>query len=86
MDSLEFENNLKINLVTSVDLMFYHDLLKKFKASGGSQEKAYSIVNSILDNYMGKNEDIEDLVREILDFITGWCQKDMKVWENTLNI
>jgi len=82
MHHLGFKEKLEINLYTSADVMFYHDLLKEFKALGGSQKEAYFIVNDMLKNHIidDRGEEVEDLLREILDFITGWCRKEMRVW------
>lgn len=59
----------------------YHDILVRMKAEGISAaeaEKLFTEIRGIMINE--GNEEGEDRVLEVLDFLVGWCSPPDRVW------
>ena len=56
------------------------DVIIGFKKKGGSQKEAHEILEKIRFEFEA-NENKEDKVLELLDFVCGWCQKEFRIWK-----
>ena len=77
MMNLEFE--IKEALQENVSLPTLIDLLYRYKQIGGSQKEAYTILEKIRDNDI--EESAEDRVLELMDFVSGFCSQDKRIWD-----
>ncbi len=54
-------------------------ILLEFKSSGGKQETAQKLVEELASS-LSDNEKLQDRAYDILDIITGWCSREIRVW------
>jgi len=54
-------------------------ILRSFKESGGKQEEAYSVLEEIREE--DKEEPFEDRLLEVMDFASGFCPIDKRIWQ-----
>lgn len=55
------------------------DLLIEFRNLGGHQADAEEIVKEIKQESV---EELQDHADDVLDIITGWCDSEMRVWND----
>jgi hypothetical protein len=55
-------------------------LLREYKSHGVTREEVYSLLESLRDT--ATNEQMEDRILEVADFVAGFCSAHMKIWEN----
>jgi len=55
------------------------EVLIEYKNSGGQQENAKIFVERLRTCFVD-NECKDDIVLEILDIITGWCNPKLRIW------
>jgi hypothetical protein len=68
-------------LKTEASLGKYHDILVRMKAEGISAAEAEKLFTEIRGIMISEeNEEGEDRVLEVLDFIVGWCSPHNRVW------
>jgi hypothetical protein len=68
-------------LKTGASLGKYHDILVRMKAEGISSTDAEKLFSEIRGLMISEgNEEGEDRVLEVLDFIVGWCPEHNRVW------
>ncbi|MEM6769083.1 MAG: hypothetical protein AAF597_00750 [Bacteroidota bacterium] len=53
-------------------------IVRQFKHEGGTQEEAEQSLMNLLSEDI--DEPSDDLIREVLDFVTGWCQPSNTIW------
>ena len=74
--------DLKTELLTGVEnelsLSELLEILREFKREGGSQSDALSALE-VLRNQLNE-EKSEDVVLELMDFVTGFCSPHMRLW------
>ena len=80
MMNLEFE--IKEAIQKNVSLPTLIDLLYRYKQIGGTQKEAYAILEKIRDNDI--EESAEDRVLELMDFVSGFCSQDKRIWDEVL--
>ena len=56
------------------------DLIIEFKKKGGSQKDAHKILEEIKYEFK-EDENKEDKILELLDFVCGWCQEQFRIWK-----
>ena len=59
------------------------ELIVRFKDQGGKQREALQILEEIRQEFKD-DEEKEDLVLELLDYVAGWCQPQYRIWEDQL--
>ena len=76
--------NLKADLGTAIKSGVALDellgILHNYKACGGTQDGAYAVLEVIREAEK-KDDVIEDKILEVMDFVTGFCSKDKRIWE-----
>lgn len=58
------------------------DLIYKYKQFGGTQQEAYTILEKIRNNDI--EESTEDRILELMDFVSGFCSRDKRIWDEVL--
>lgn len=56
-------------------------LLRQYKEQGVTQAEVYSFVESL--HRAAADEETDDCVLEVADFVAGFCAPHMRVWEET---
>ena len=68
-------------LKTNASLGSYHNVLVRMKAEGVSSAEAEELFNEIRTVMINEgNEEGEDRILEVLDFVAGWCAPHNRVW------
>lgn len=68
-------------LKTDAPLDKYHDILVRMKNEGISAAEAEKLFYEIRAIMISEgNEEGEDSVLEVLDFVVGWCSPHNRVW------
>ena len=61
------------------------EVLFDFKNKNGSQQRAYKVLTELYLLYREQNiEEKEDFIADILDIVTGFCNKEHRIWEEYL--
>ena len=55
-------------------------ILYDYKISGGQQETAIKLIEQLAVDF-SSDQDLQDNVYDILDIVTGWCNSEMRVWD-----
>ena len=53
----------------------------KFKNNGGNQNEAQRILEELRNDNI-ENEETEDIILDLLDHVTGWCQEKFRIWKD----
>ena len=53
----------------------------KFKKDGGSQCEAGRVLEELRGEFQGE-EDSEDVILDLLDYVMGWCSTHHRIWED----
>ena len=62
-----------------------YDITRDFKDKGLNQFEAYEILKRIRCILIEKkDEDTEDLVLELMDYVVGFCQPKYKIWDEVI--
>jgi len=56
-------------------------LLRQYKDQGITQAEVYSFLETL--HLASTNDEIDDRVLEVSDFVSGFCAPHMRVWEDT---
>lgn len=56
------------------------NILFEFKNVGGQQKTAKKIIEQLAVDF-SSDETLQDRAYDILDIITGWCSREMRVWD-----
>ncbi|WP_089936069.1 hypothetical protein [Candidatus Entotheonella palauensis] len=78
--NLEFE--IKKSLQKNVSLPALIDLIYQYKQIGGTQQESYTTLEKIRDNDI--EESTEDRILEVMDFVSGFCSLDKRIWNEVL--
>ena len=73
----ELKHRLDRAISASKDLDFMFKILREYKLSGGTQLDA---VDTLEYMRQGASEDYEERLLEIMDFASGFCAPQKKVW------
>ncbi len=79
---MDFESEIKQALRKQVSLQMLREIVYQYKQHGGPQEKAYGTLEKIRQEYSA--EPCEDLILDLMDFVTGFCSKDQRIWDEIL--
>ena len=55
-----------------------YPILKSFRDKGGKKEKALTFLEELRKNFY--NTDKEDVILELLDIVSGFCSKPLRLW------
>ncbi len=59
--------------------------VREMKANGLSQQEVYDIFNELLQSpRVRENEQQEDAIRDVMDFIAGWCSPEARLFDTYL--
>jgi hypothetical protein len=75
---MDLRSDLLIALESKVTLQELVKRIKKFKEDGGEQSEALKILEDIRQAM--SEEASEDIVLELMDFVTGFCSPHMRIW------
>jgi len=56
-----------------------HQIVKEFKNQNGKKDEAYKVVEEIL--LSTEDDEMEDVLLELMDFISGFCAPHMVIWD-----
>ena len=73
---------IKEALQENVSAPILIDLLYRYKQSGGTQKRAYAILERIRDDELEDSD--EDRILELMDFVSGFCSQDKRIWDEML--
>jgi hypothetical protein len=59
-------------------------MLRRYKEKGISQREAYSILESLHQTTL--DEDVDDRILEVADFVAGFCSPHMKIWDTQIAV
>jgi len=83
-DELIFE--IEEILKKSGDFGEMYKTMESFRDSGGKQEVATQalskLVDKIRDARNGEDSEEEDLVLDLLDYVSGWCSPSKDIWKS----
>ena len=79
MTNIEFKDNIYTALQSYISLEVLVKILWSFKESGGEQAAAYSVLEEIREE--DKEEPFEDRLLEVMDFVSGFCPIDKRIWQ-----
>jgi hypothetical protein len=54
-------------------------LLRRYKAQGVTQDQVYSFLETL--HQAAPDEETDDRILEVADFVAGFCAPHMKVWD-----
>jgi hypothetical protein len=78
--------NLKVEIKDALNkqasLQSLREIVCQYKHSGGAQQEAYGILEKI--RHECTEEFHEDLILEIMDFVSGFCSKEQRIWDEVL--
>jgi hypothetical protein len=80
MTSVNFKKAILESIKNGDNLMVQRDILIQFRDSGGTKKKAMIYLEDLRTN--ASNEILQDILLEIMDFASGWCKKEMIVFED----
>ncbi|ETW99862.1 MAG: hypothetical protein ETSY1_13365 [Candidatus Entotheonella factor] len=78
--NLEFE--LTESLQKNMSLPVLIDLIYQYKQIGGTQQEAYATLEKIRENDI--EESTENRILEVMDFVSGFCSPDKRIWNEVL--
>ena len=55
-----------------------HELVLRHKDGGLTQAEAYAALTQLLAT--APDDEIDDRIRDVLDFVVGWCSPHMRIW------
>ena len=76
----ELRQELVAALRADVSLFEIVALLRRYKAQGVTKDEVYSFLESL--RQAASDEEAEDRILEVSDFVAGFCSPHMKVWDN----
>ncbi|MBN1909110.1 MAG: hypothetical protein JW818_05170 [Pirellulales bacterium] len=65
--------------VRACDYESCRELLLRYKSEGGTARRAYLVLDRLLP-FVDGIEEQEDLVRDILDEVCGYCSPHVAIW------
>lgn len=76
-----FKQEILSEIRNGVDVMKSRETLLRYKELGIDKDSMYSVLDSLRDEMRKNGEDeLEDAIIEIMDFIIGWCAPNMKIF------
>lgn len=71
---------IKQSIDEGKSLIEMREVIVKFKEEGGAQVDAQKTLEALREEYIN-DEEKEDLLLDLLDFVGGWCRKELRIWE-----
>ncbi len=82
------EDDTRIRFALAVDspnpVSALIEIAKAMKSAGKSQREIYAVFHAFL-NTIAQNEKQADSVRDVMDYIAGWCNPDQAIFNTRLN-
>ena len=72
----ELEKQIHSALRYDDSLETFLEILLVFKRGGGGQEEALVTLENMREFY----QEFEDQILEIMDFVTGFCRPEFRIW------
>ncbi len=84
MDELT-RTRLTTGLKSATPVDSLRQVVQDMKSAGNSQQEIYDLFVELLAMVRSDGtEQEDDAVRDVLDFIVGWCSPDMRLFDTTL--
>jgi hypothetical protein len=77
----EREHELESVIRSMAPLEEIVSLLRRYKEQGITQRDVYSFLESL--HKASVDDEIDDRVLEVADFVAGYCAAHMRIWDNT---
>ena len=74
----DLRRGLEDRIEAGNDLLALRRVLEEFRDDGGTQDAAVAILEEMRAE--ARDEAMDDLLCDILDFATGYCSKHLRVW------
>ena len=78
--NLEKEITEAVNQKASLQTL--REIVSRYKQGGGTQQGAYGTLENI--RCASIEEMSEDLLLDLMDFVTGFCSKHQRIWDEVL--
>ncbi len=79
---MNLEKEIKKALNQKASLQTLREIISRYKQCGGTQQDAYGTLEHIR---CASIEGIsEDLLLDLMDFVTGFCSKNQRIWDKVL--
>ena len=81
------KSQIEMALLAKEPVTALSEIAREMKASGQSQPEIYAAFNALLQTAQTNGvEEQVDAVRDVLDFITGWCSPAAKLFDTYLQV
>jgi hypothetical protein len=82
MTKLELENAIEKGLLdASPKVNEVIAVIETYKASGGLQSVAIEVLDAL--RAKAPDETKEDLILDLMDIVSGFCRKEVKIWNTS---
>ncbi|MCZ6872694.1 MAG: hypothetical protein O7G88_04055 [bacterium] len=79
---MNLEKEIKEALNQKTSLRTLREIVSRYKQYGGTQQDAYGTLENIrCASIEGMSE---DLLLDLMDFVTGFCSKNQRIWDKVL--
>jgi hypothetical protein len=75
---MNLKMDLQIGIKNALSLSELVGTLREFKREGGSQSEALEVLEALRNE--STEEKSEDVLLELMDFVTGFCSPHMRLW------
>jgi hypothetical protein len=75
---MNLQAELQLGVENNLPLIDLWAKIKAFKEQGGQQSEALKILSALRENSQEENQ--EDIILELMDFVTGFCSPHMMIW------
>lgn len=72
---------LNKGIIESKSFFELRNVIVEFKENGGGQKEAEKILNELKTEFKD-DEAKEEIILDLLDIITGWCQDKYRIWKD----
>ena len=79
---MDLEAEIKEALKKQAALQTLREIVCRYKHSGGTQQEAYITLEKIRCEQI--EESSEDRILELMDFVSGFCSKEQRIWDEVL--
>ena len=75
---MNLQAELQLGVENNLPLIDLWTKIKAFKEQGGQQSEALKILSALREN--SQKESHEDVILELMDFVTGFCSPHTMIW------
>ena len=75
---MDLKTKLRTGVENELSLAELLEILREFKREGGSQSEALETLEVLRSQSTDENS--EDVLLELMDFVTGFCSPHMSLW------